>query len=112
MSISEGSALRDQGMELAIDHAEQVDPGWKERAYEKLLQFVNIYSVNMGIKTFMAEDIRSWAYAHGLQRPPSGRAWGGLVRRAALEGVIVQVAIGQVKNKTAHCANAGVWRKA
>lgn len=108
----EGKVLRDIGMQQAVDHAEQVEPGWKDLAYRYLQRFLNEYVPRLGLQSFMAEDIRAWAHEQGLGRPPTARAWGGIIAKAANRGLIVKIGVQQVKNKTAHCANANLWRKA
>jgi len=106
--ISEtGEALRDEGMKQAIDHAEQEVPNWADLAYQKLREFVLAYPH----LEFMAENVRSWSHHRGLPYPPHKRAWGGVMAKAAKSRLIIKVGMGQVKNPTAHCANANVWRK-
>ena len=111
MFDSEGKVLRDIGMQQAVDHAERVEPGWKESAYRYLENFLT-YAGRYGIKSFMAEDIRAWAHQNGLNRPPHNRAWGSVIMKAAKRGLIVKIGIGQVKNPAAHSANAAIWRRA
>ncbi len=41
-------------------------------------------------ETFLAEDCREFAEADGLTCPPDSRAWGGVMRRALREGIIVR----------------------
>ena len=103
-----GEVLRDEGMQQAIDHAEQEVPNWADLTYQKLNQFVTEYPY----LEFMTEDFRKWAYHRGLPEPPHSRAFGGIMARAGKRGLIVKVRISQVKNPTAHCANANVWRRA
>jgi len=103
----EGGVLRDAGMQQAIDHAEQETPKWSDLALEKVREFVRTYPH----LEFMAENVREWSHHKGLPEPPSKRAWGGVMVRAAHQGLIVKIGISQVKNPTAHCANANVWRR-
>lgn len=103
-----GEALRDEGMRRAIDHAEREVPNWAELAYEKLIEFTTEYPY----LEFMAEDFRKWAYHKGLPEPPHSRAFGGIMVKARRADLIVKIRISQVKNPTARCANANVWRRA
>lgn len=102
----EGEVLRDAGMQQAIDHAEQETPSWSDLALNMVSDFIDAYPH----LEFMAEDVRKWSHHKGLPEPPSKRAWGGVIVRAARLDLIVKVGIGQVKNPTAHCANANIWR--
>lgn len=103
-----GEVLRDAGMQQAIDNAEQETPNWSDLALDMVRAFIRAYPD----LEFMTEDVREWAHNHkGLPETSSKRAWGSVIIRAAKLDLIVKVRIGQVKNPTAHCANANVWRK-
>lgn len=102
----EGETLRDQGIQQAIDHAEEVVPNWSDLALEKVREFACTYQH----LEFMAEDVRIWAHNNNLPEPPHKRAWGGVMVRAANKGYIQKIGTGQVKNPTAHCANATIWK--
>ena len=98
-----GEELKAKGMGLAIDNAEKVYDGWKERA----LEFITLYPGNK----FMAEDIREYAYSKGLPRPPSERAWGSVISAAKKRGLITHCGYGQVTNPDAHKTPASIWAK-
>lgn len=100
-----GTQLRDAGMKLASESAEQDSWGWNEAAYNFLTGFVN---ARQG--SFMAEEIRN-ASAGLIPEPPSKRAWGGIMMRAAKAGLIRKVGYGQVSNPRAHKCFATVWIK-
>jgi len=102
-----GQVLRNKGMEQAIEHAEQETPKWSDLALDKLKTFTGLYP-NL---EFMTEQFREWAITHGLPKPPHGRAFGGVMSRAARIKMIEKAGMSQVKNPKAHCANANVWRK-
>ena len=102
-----GSALRDQGITRAADHAERESPGWSDRALAMLRRYV----AEVGGR-FQAEDVRAWAKAHGLDDPPHKRAWGGVMVKARNKGLIRCIGTQQVDNREAHCANAGLWEAA
>ena len=96
-----GPELRDKGIKKAVDHA---GVEWADEAYD----YLKLY-IRRGHE-FMAEDVRRWAKGWLLEDPPSKRAWGGVIRRAANAGLIEKVGIRQVQNQKAHCANANVWK--
>jgi len=96
---------KEKGIKKAMDNANRVVPEWSELAYK----FVKNY-VNKRRKPFMAEDVRESSFGV-VPEPPHKRAWGGIIRRVACEGLIVRVAFDKVRNETAHHAIASVWKK-
>lgn len=96
-----------RGIRKAVEHADQVTPGWSDQAYEFLLEFVDSFTGG-----FMAEDVRNEAESkRRVPAPPSARAWGAVILRAAKSGVIRKVGYEKVKNQRAHSTPAAVWRK-
>jgi len=91
------------GINKAIDSAELKQLSWKDEALKYLRQYPD--------KSFMAEDVRVWAHRHGLIKPPSARAWGGIIQRAARLKIIRQTGFGFVNNPNAHRTPAAVWEK-
>lgn len=90
-------------MQRAEDHANKVHPDWSAKAYDFLLGYAEINS------EFMAEDVR--LAGQGLvPEPPSKRAWGSVIRRAAVNGIIRRLGFRSVKNAKAHSAPCGVWK--
>jgi hypothetical protein len=59
----------------------------------------------------MAEDIRARAYAAGLPKPPSERAWGAVMTAARQAGLIEFARFGLVRNAKAHRTPAAIWRR-
>lgn len=104
--IPEAERLKEQGIQMAVDHANSVEPGWSEKAYQLLNEFLLI---NTG--EFMAEDVRSYAAVIDFEIPPSSRAWGGVIQRAAKSGIIKQVGFGKTKNVKAHRTPAAIWKR-
>lgn len=102
-----GSALRDLGMQRAVDNAEAVAPGWPDRALTMLRRYV----AEVGGR-FQAEDVRAFGVRYGFEEPPHKRAWGGVMVRARNLGLIRCVGTQPVSTKTSHCANAGLWEAA
>jgi len=104
LDISFGKKLRDAGIAQAIDHADQYSAGWRQEVYEKLLLFLETRS-----EPFLAEEFREFAEANGIESPPSLRAYGAIIVRAAKEEKIRKVGYSQVTNARAHRANCSVW---
>lgn len=103
-----GTELRDRGIEKAVDHANQEVENWSEEAYRFLKNFIEA-SKQSRVYTFMTEQARKESAYFNIKEPPSCRAWGGIVLRAAKEGLIRKVGFGKVTNPKAHCTPATVW---
>lgn len=92
----------DNGMQRAVDHAEEKVQSWSDIACTFLIQYIK------SGKEFMVEDVRK-ASAGIVPEPPSLRAWGGVIRRAAKAGFIYRVGYKKVSNVKAHATPASVW---
>lgn len=102
--ITTAAELRDSGMQSAIHHADHVIDDWSVQAFDYLQRFVR----DRGGE-FMCEDIRAFASENGLPQPPTNRAWGSLMIRAARQGLIKQSGFGKTKGASAHRTPAAVW---
>lgn len=100
-----GKALKIKGIQKSLDTAERVNPGWQDKAYSFLCEFVKN---NAG--EFLAEDVRN-ASKGFVPDPVSKRAWGGIIAKAAHKGIIKRIGYDQVTNPTAHQACASVWQR-
>lgn len=100
--MKNGTELMNEGIELSLNNADKATVGWKDDAMIHLLCYP--------IQEFMAEDIRNFAYKHGLAKPPNERAWGGIIKKARKEGYISHVGYRSVKNAKAHKTPASVWK--
>lgn len=106
LNMYEGRQNRDAGIAKAVGHAEKNNPGWSNKAYALLKKFLNSH-----VGSFQAEELRSYAAVEDFELPPSARAWGGIIQKAARERLIKKIDIKPVSNPKANCANAGVWVK-
>lgn len=101
-----GPQLRDIGIQKAVEHADAVCDKWSDKAYEVLKKYLARFESG---HHFMGEQVRLFADTEGLPKPLSLRAWGGVMQRAAKEGLIKQNGTAKVNNPLAHCANAAKW---
>ena len=101
--INEGSQLRDKGIKQAIDNADNTHEKWSEKAYKFLVNYIKSQD------EFMTEDLRL-ASEKEIPKPPSNRAWGGIILRAVRAGLITRDRFSNVKNVKAHKTPATVWR--
>lgn len=93
-----------EGIEQAVDHADQVSPGWSDRAFEMVKRYPNVLP-------FFVQDLREWAHDNGLEDPPSNRAWGGVIKRANHAGLVKFVEYKPKPHEGQHNQPAAVWQK-
>lgn len=100
-----GRELKQGGINVAADHAEQVHPGWQDKAIQNLKVFL-LWNKS----PFLCETFRVFAEQEcQLSTPPNLRAYGAVMQRAKREGMIEHAGYTQVKNPRAHAANASLW---
>lgn len=95
---------RDAGIRRAEDHAGYV---WIDCAQE----YFDLYLLTQQQPTFMTEDIRKWSHERGCPMPPDGRAWGGIILRAAKKERIKAVGYAPMKSRNCHGDPKTVWIK-
>ena len=101
--INNGTQLRDKGIKQAIDNADDTHERWSEKAYKFLTNWIKTQY------EFMTEDVRL-ASEKEIPKPPSNRAWGGIILRAVRAGLITRDRFSNVKNAKAHKTPATVWK--
>lgn len=102
-----GKELKQGGIQVAADHADQVHPGWQDEAFEALKQFLFWNKSPFMCETFRAFAEEEWQ----VPPPPNARSYGAVMQRAKREGLISHAGYTQVKNPRAHMANASLWQK-
>lgn len=103
-TLFSGEALKNAGIRLASESAENKERGWNDRAYDFLENFIKERTSD-----FMCEDFRDYCQRHGLTAPPSLRAYGSIIVKALRNGLIRQTGYAKVSNPKAHKANAARW---
>lgn len=102
-----GRQLRDKGIATALANADAMNKQqWTEGVWAKLPVFLK----SIGAKTFLCEQFRKWCEDGGTPAPPTARAYGGIIKRAASEQLIVRVGHASVENPRAHMAICTVWQ--
>lgn len=77
-------AARDAGMQSSAEHADDVIPGWQDRAVTACISAIDRQTGH-----FTMEHIRAVAtWCLDLPQPPELRAWGSLTIRLIREGII------------------------
>lgn len=107
LDYTKASEARNQGIDQSISHANEVNPGWSEKAYNKLKEFLTIFS-----DPFQAEEVRSFAAVDDeFPDPPNNRSWGGVFLKAANAGLIRKIGSQNTKAVKSHCTPAALWEK-
>lgn len=97
--------VTNEAIQRAVEKADKDCPEWSEQAYTFLKEYAEINA------EFMVEDVR--AASHGIvPEPKNKKAWGGVIRRAAFEGIVYKGGIRNVKNIKAHLTPAHYWKSA
>lgn len=94
---------RDSGIKRAGDHADQVEPAWKDRAAEMIREYALIND------RFLIEDVLHYARQRWLTEPPDARAWGAATKRAKALGYIE--ACGYAPANTSNRSPKVLWRR-
>lgn len=108
LDIPAAREARDNGINQAKTHADEVNPGWSEQAFEMFREWLRGWQP--GYK-FTIEEFRQIAQIRGLPDPPHARAFGSLAVRAKKAGLINSNGTVKVRNPKAHMANAAQWIK-
>jgi len=104
--MNEAQALRDKGIERAINHADRVHFNWSDRAFESLKTVAK--TLGKG-ECITSEYVRAHAEFHGLQTPPDKRAWGAVMLKAARAKLIVKKGWTTATDPKVHCNPVSLW---
>lgn len=104
LTIDDAIAARDKGMQQALDHAEEEVKHWRDLALVYLSSFARS---NRGV--FTGEDVCDASKEAGLIQPPTDKAWGSVMRKGALRGLIEKVDNEGVRRK-GHASPCPRWR--
>lgn len=91
-------------MATALESAEKKEESWGDKCYNLLKEYLTFTRHN-----FMTEEFRRWAEKR-ITKPPSLRAYGAVILRAAKNDLIVKQGYATVKNANAHACFATVWK--
>lgn len=108
LDYTKAAEARDAGIDQSISHANEVIPGWSERAYNMFREWLSGWP--SGFK-FMIEDFRVSANARGLDKPPTARAFGNIAVQARKAGLIISNGQKPTTSVTAHRCYANQWQK-
>ncbi len=95
-------AAADRGMRQAAEHAERIDDAWPQTAFD----FIGEYAATHA--EFTVEEVTAAASLAGKASPTDDRAWGSIVRRAAIAGLILNTHRTRPRVK-GHGAPGPVW---
>lgn len=94
----------EEAIEAVVAKADRLQEGWSEEAFQALIRFTR-----KGV-IFKAEDVRNFAVEAGLAEPHDRRAWGGVMRRAVKERLIIRIGYAQCQNKGSHNRPTTLWQ--
>lgn len=108
LNMYESRQNRDAGIQKAVEHANQVNPEWSDKAYEMFVDWLKGWPSTF---TFLMEDFRKVAQIRGLPDPPSARSFGGVALKAKFAGLIKSNGLKPTTSVTAHRCYANEWQK-
>lgn len=108
LNVFEASRRRDEGIALAVDHADSNPVKWSDIAYNMLKEWLRPWPCGY---RFQIEEFRQVAQIKGLPDPPNQRAFGSIAVRAKSEGLIKSNGQKATRGVTAHRAYANEWEK-
>jgi hypothetical protein len=101
-SIEKANRLRDNGISRSVNHADDKLEDWSIRAYSFLEEYCKLN------KVFMGEDVR--VASDGIvPEPPSKRAWGAVMLKAAKNNLIINIGFSRTKSEGSHRGVASLW---
>ena len=98
----QGRALRDVGIEQAAEHAERVEPDWKDTAYDAFCAVARKHG------EFTTEQARK--LSRHVPDPPDKRAWGHVAQRAVKAGIIERAGYVAADDPKVHRNVVTLWR--
>lgn len=98
----QGRALRDEGINRAAEHAERVEPDWKDIAYDAFCRIARQH------QEFTTEQARHLSRV--VPDPPDKRAWGQVARRAVRAGIIEKAGYAVADDPKVHRNVVTLWR--
>lgn len=99
-----GRDLGHAAADSAARHADRVSKDWSDQALEMLRWY------SLTHPDVMAEDVRQFATALGLPKPPELRAWGAVMLRGKRAGFIKHAGWTTAKDPRVHSNPVGTWK--
>jgi len=97
---------RDAGIDRSARNSGQE---WQDDAYLSLVRFLDLRMSSV-LDAFLCEEVRDAAERAGLPDPPTKRAWGAVMRRAARNRLIVRQ--GYAPALSSNLSPKVLWRRA
>jgi hypothetical protein len=107
LDIKQGRENRDLGIKRSIEKANRDNPGWADKAYEFLQEFLKDRT-----EPFLGEDVRAAAaMKEDFEFPENAKSWGSIMVRAKKAGLIKSIGYAPVKNPKANATPSTLWVK-
>lgn len=108
LDYTKAAEARDAGIEQAVQHADAMNIGWSEKAWEMFQEWLSGWPKGF---RFQIETFRASAGARGLPHPPTARAFGQIAVRGRKEGLIRSNGQKPTTGVTAHRCYSNEWEK-
>lgn len=95
-------AAKNDGIRKAEESTEAKAPGWSEKCYALLLQYIKIQ------KEFTSEEFRKWV-EDKIESPNHNRSFGGIMLRARIAGLIEEIGYRPTTSVKSHRCPSKVW---
>lgn len=103
LTLEDARQQADAGMRQALEHAEVVVPQWGELAYQRIVKYAREHERFCGWMV-----VKAAAMDPSFPAPPTEKAWGGPMKRAAHDGIIERV--GTAKDPNRHGNPIPLWK--
>lgn len=107
-AFAESKRKAQEGIDQAVAHADRDAPGWSSVAFE----FVKLHAMQNRGARFTGYEIVRAALAYGVPKPPTDKAFGGPIQRAARAGLIRKVGSVADPNPERHGSDVPLWEAA
>lgn len=104
LDLLESIAEMEAGIQQAVDNANSKSPKWSDEAIRLLREYLMCRPT-----PFRCEEFRIWCEGR-LAQPPHDRAFGGVIRRAVMSGLIKFAGYDKTENPKAHRAHCSLWQ--
>lgn len=107
-TLQSAKAAGERGIASSEQHAGKE---WQEQAVTAARLFLRWNDKHFNGLEFTIEQLRTWAYSHGLTMPAEERAWGAATRRLVREGLIQGTGL-YLKAMSSHLSPKPSYRRA
>lgn len=104
LDLFQAATARDKAIDRVEQSANAQIPGWSNKAYYFLRQFIRSKEI------FTIEEVRQASIGY-VPEAKEQRAWGAIAARAKKQGLIKRISYAKSTNPKAHCRPVSVWQR-